>query len=273
MDWDTAYDNSAAVAGSAAFFDRWTEDAAVFRALCTGDRRAVLDIPYGDHPRQRVDLFYPTSATPRGLLFHVHGGYWMRTDKSVWSHCAQGALEHGLAVAVPSYRLCPEVSIASITADVASALTLAAERVDGTVLLSGHSAGGHLVSRLLCCNVALPHATAERIAAALSISGLHDLRPLIHTPLNPTLQLSVPTARAESPALLEPRAHTHLHAWVGADELPEFRRQARLLPLIWAGQLAQATHWEVPGAHHFNVIDGLMRPDSAMLSTLVQHLD
>ncbi|MEM9602182.1 MAG: alpha/beta hydrolase [Pseudomonadota bacterium] len=273
MDWDTAYDNSAAVPGSAAFFDRWTHDAAAFRAAWPDRGRTELDIPYGDHPRQRLDLFWPAGTAPRGLLFHVHGGYWIRTDKSVWSHCAQGALERGLAVAVPSYRLCPNVSIASITADVANALALAAERIEGTVLLSGHSAGGHLVSRLLCRNVALPEATAARIAAALSISGLHDLRPLIHTPLNPTLQLSVPTARAESPALQEPRAHTRLHAWVGADELPEFRRQAQLLPLIWAGQLAHADHHAVAGAHHFNVIDGLMQPDSAMLATLLQHLD
>lgn len=273
MDWTSAYDNSAAVKGSAEFFQTWTAAAEAFRADCLATDSATLDIAYGEDVRQKFDLFRPRGVDPIGLLVHVHGGYWMRTDKSVWSHFATGALARGLAVAMPSYRLCPDVSIATITADVSAAITQAASHIAGPIVLSGHSAGGHLVTRQLCRNAPLGEETALRIRAAASISGLHDLRPLIKTPLNDTLQLSVPTARAESPALLEPRPEASLYAWVGADELPELRRQTALLSTIWHGQLAHTQATEIENTHHFDVIDSLCNADSPILDHLVKHLD
>ncbi len=269
MNWSLAYDNSRAVAGSEHFLAQWQATAETFRQRQHASAR--LDLRYGEHARQAYDLFLPADGHARALLVHVHGGYWMRTDKSCWSHCAAGALAHGLAVAIPSYRLCPEVSVASITSDVSRAIEAAGRKVDGPIVLSGHSAGGHLVTRQLCNDTTLDAATRSRVCAALSISGLHDLRPLIKTAMNDTLQLSTPTARAESPALLEPRADTHLYAWVGADELPELRRQTALLKLMWQGQLETADATEAPGKHHFDVIDALEDPQSGMLQTLLAH--
>ncbi len=269
MNWQYAYDNSHAVTDSAALIER-----AAQRATETRQRHqasAQLDLAYGEHPRQRLDLFLPRTQSARALLVHVHGGYWMRTDKSNWSHCVEGALAQGLAVAVPSYRLCPEVSIASISADVASAIAFAAAKVRGTIVLSGHSAGGHLVARQLCQDSTVSPDIRKRIRAALSISGLHDLRPLIKTPLNTTLQLSQPTARAESPALLDPLPEAVLYAWVGANELPELRRQTQLIGSMWFGLASATSTREVSDQHHFDIIDALEDPDSAMLNTLLAH--
>lgn len=273
MDWNRAYDNRAAVVGSDAFFTVWQQEAASFRARWTAADLARLDVPYGDHPRQRLDLFLPHGSQPKGLLVHVHGGYWMRTDKSFWSHFADGALANGFAVAVPSYRLCPEVSIASITADISAAITCAASLVAGCIVLSGHSAGGHLVSRQLCQNARLEPKIASRIRGAASISGLHDLRPLINTSMNESLQLSMPTARAESPALLEPRPDSRLFVWVGVDELPEFRRQAALMDIMWQHQLAHARAVELPGTHHFDIVNALHDPAGEMLTSLLASVD
>ncbi|MEM6988296.1 MAG: alpha/beta hydrolase, partial [Pseudomonadota bacterium] len=163
MDWESAYDNSAAVANSDRFFPQWEIDAKAFRDAWVDADAAELDVAYGDHPRQKLDIFYPRGSEPTGLLVHVHGGYWMRTDKSVWSHFAEGALQNGLAVAMPSYRLCPEVSIASITSDVSSAIAVAAKAVSGSIVLTGHSAGGHLVSRQVCRNAQLTPELSARI--------------------------------------------------------------------------------------------------------------
>ena len=65
-------------------------------------------------PRNRFDLFLPED-TPKGLVVFVHGGYWVRFDKSYWSHLANGSVEHGYAVAMPSYTLCPQTRISGIT--------------------------------------------------------------------------------------------------------------------------------------------------------------
>lgn len=78
----------------------------------------------------------------------MHGGYWKAFDKSYWSHLAAGPLARGYAVAVPSYDLCPDVRISEISSQIAAALTEVANRTQGTIVLSGHSAGGHLVARM-----------------------------------------------------------------------------------------------------------------------------
>ena len=114
-------------------------------------RCGQLDISYGQSLRQRFDLFLPENP-PKGLFVFVHGGYWLRFDKSDWSHFAQGPLAHGWAVAMPSYDLCPSVSIAQITRQISQAIMQSAARIAGPLILAGHSAGGHLVARMACAD-------------------------------------------------------------------------------------------------------------------------
>src|SRR5262249_3190654 len=160
-----------------------------------------LDQPYGARPREQFDLFWP-EGTPKGVLVFVHGGYWMAFDKSNWSHLAAGALGHGWAVAMPSYTLCPDARISDIVAEVAPGVTTVAGRVAGGLALAGHSAGGHLVSRLTCADAPLPPAVQTRVRHTVSISGVHDLRPLLKTTMNKTLRVDAAEAARESPALL-----------------------------------------------------------------------
>jgi len=259
VDWDDAYANGPHIDGAEAYPAFWASRAEVFRAEL-GDR-AELDIAYGEGARQRFDLFRP-DGVPRGLALFVHGGYWKAFDKSTWSHLARGAVEAGWAVALPSYTLVPEARIAEITAEIARALAAAAERIEGPISLAGHSAGGHLVSRMLCRNAPLGAALRARIRQTVSISGLHDLRPLLKLEMNDTLRLDDAEAVAESPALQYPVAGARLTCWVGAGERPEFVRQNDLLANIWTGLGAETDVVHAPGKHHFNVIADLEQRDS-----------
>ena len=49
------------------------------------------------------------------LVVFVHGGYWLRFHRDIWSHFAQGLTARGWAVAMPSYTLAPEARIAAMT--------------------------------------------------------------------------------------------------------------------------------------------------------------
>jgi acetyl esterase/lipase len=215
-----------------------------------------------------MDLFLPQS-TPKGLLVFVHGGYWKAFDKSVWSHMANGALARGLAVSMPSYRLCPEVRIPEIVADVGEAVTHAAGLVEGPIFLAGHSAGGHLASRMLAQPSPLDQATLSRVSRCLSISGLHDLRPLMHAEMNDILKIDNAEAQAHSPALLYPVEGVELVAWVGSAERAEFLRQNALLPMMWSGLGAKVAAHVEPDRHHFDVIDGMLDGNGDMLGALV----
>ena len=267
-DWDNAYANGPNIPGGERWPGLWVAPADAYRTEMAGQGRARLDIAYGAHDRQRLDLFLP-QGKPNGLVVFVHGGYWMRLDKSFWSHLAQGAVARGHAVAMPSYRLCPEVGIADISIDVAQAIARAMDEVDGPVALTGHSAGGHLVSRMVCRGAPLSSERQARIASVVSISGLHDLRPLQRTAMNDTLHIDDATAARESPALLAPIAGARVTAWVGGAERNEFRRQAQLLANVWTGLGASTASVEAPDRHHFDVIDELADPDSDLVRALV----
>lgn len=260
MNWDDAYSNSAYIPGGDSYPGRWAEAAAAFRA----GARALLDQPYGPNPREVYDLFLP-AGPPHGTVVFIHGGYWLAFDKSSWSHLAAGPLAHGWAVAMPSYTLCPEARIGEISRQISRAVIAIAAKDYGEIRLAGHSAGGHLATRL-CCTSNLP---GGHIAKILSISGLHDLRPLLQTGMNAKLRLDATEAAAESPALLTPRAGTVVTAWVGADERPEFLRQTALLANIWAGLGAETKQVIAPGRHHYDVIDDLAQPDSPMVAELL----
>lgn len=276
QDWDDAYTNGAYIADGAAYPEKWAKLAQEFRAEMLAAGRAELDLRYGPAARETLDLFHPAGGvagtpvgTPRGLAVFVHGGYWMAFDKSSWSHLAAGALARGWAVCLPSYTLAPEARIAEITRQVAAAISFAAARVAGPLRLAGHSAGGHLVTRMVCANSPLLDEVRGRIAQIVSISGVHDLRPLLRTRMNATLRMDAAEAAAESPALLRPMDGCSVTCWVGSAERPEFLRQNDLLANIWTGLGAEMRCVRAEGRHHFDVIEELADPASKLTEAFV----
>lgn len=267
-DWDDAYANGPNIAGGERWPAYWVEPARRYRESLSEASHAELDIRYADADRNRLDLFLPADK-PKGLVVFVHGGFWLRLDKSYWSHLARGPIERGFGVAIPSYTLCPDARISSITTEVGAAIEKAAELVEGPVHVVGHSAGGHLATRMISMTSPLPETVRSRIAHTVSLSGLHDLRPLMHTAMNEHLKIDRQEAWRESPVLLEPMPDARLTCWVGAGERSEFLRQNALLANIWKGLGAETQVVVEPDRHHFNVLDGLADPHHPLTETLL----
>lgn len=274
VNFDDAYANGKYIAGAEIISDSWLPKAASFRDQHS---KANLDLAYGAHSRQVMDIFYP-DQTPLGLAVFIHGGYWMKLDKNHWSHLARGALSHGYAVMMPTYRLAPEAGIDEIKMDVAAAVTVAASMVGGPIMLSGHSAGGHLATRLIAHDgvgaAVLDDHVLSRIARVTSISGVHDLRPLMQTKMNDILGIDDRVANAESPVLLRPvpgimNNEVILTCHVGENERPEFRRQNDVQAIIWGGLGLCTDIFHEPDKHHFDVIDDLMDGDSRLTKSFV----
>ncbi len=255
--WNDAYANREHINDAQKFIDSWEILAPEFRQdWAEGAGSLQTDVSYGTSLREKFDVFYPAGSA-KGLFVFVHGGYWVAFDKSSWSHLARGALDQGWAVALPSYILCPDARISEITNQIGAAIEAAAGLIEGPIVLAGHSAGGHLVSRMGCVNAPLHSAVSSRIRRIVSISGLHDLRPLLKLELNNSLKLDKEEAAAESPALLLPFEGIAIDCVVGGDERPEFIRQNALLANIWIGLGARTREIVVAGRHHFNIIEEL----------------
>jgi arylformamidase len=254
------YDNRAKVGDFAAIVTGWQRDAAAFRDRSGG----ALGLRYGDGPRQEMDIF---GASDAPVAMFLHGGYWQAMDRSFFSHLAGGLLAHGVAVAVPSYDLCPDVSLARIVEEAREAAAFLYRRTGRRLLAMGHSAGGHLAACLLATDWAGRGLPANMVPAALSLSGLFDLMPLLRVKEGTALRLDAAEAARLSPASW-PRPAGRIHAVVGADEGAEYLRQSRAIATAWGGT------WEaVAAANHFSILAPLADPASGLVRTALRLLD
>jgi acetyl esterase/lipase len=263
LDLEAEYNNRARVPDHAVHIAGWQRDAAAYRS----NARAELDLAYGPGERHRLDLFYPRNGDAGGpVVLFVHGGYWQAFDKSSSSHLARGANERGLTVAVPSYHLAPTVKLADIVSDIEKAADFVMRRTGRPLVATGHSAGGHLAA----CLMARPDRLQQPVRAAMPISGLFDLPPLVSTSINKALGLTSEEARRLSPLAWRPPEGGHLVAVVGGAESREFLRQSQAIVDQWGKAGITTRYHEVPGAHHFDVIAGLADPSDPLVSTLVE---
>lgn len=267
-DWDDAYDNGNNIPSGHRWPARWAEAAQHFRDTLPTRYSIRFDLAYGPDARQRYDLIQPLQK-PKGMVVFIHGGFWHKLDKSHFTHLSAGCVERGWAFATVSYRLCPQVRITQIVEDITAAISSVAKDIDGPIRLIGHSAGGQLAARMICTDSALRQDIAGRIEHVVSVSGLHDLRPLLKLSMNGVLKIDAEEAQRQSPALLTPMRGAALTCWVGASERSEFLRQNDLLANIWKGLGAAASCHHQLDRHHFNILDSLEAADSALTNALL----
>jgi arylformamidase len=262
VDYEVEYNNRARVPENPEIMAGWARDAAAYR-----ERHPPRLIRYGPGARHVIDLFEGGSDGP--IVVFIHGGYWQALDGSSSSHLAAGLNAHGIAVAIPSYDLCPDVSVEGIIGEMRQA-TRELARLGQPLVMSGHSAGGHLAACMLATDwrkfdASLPQ---HLVVAAYTISGLFDLVPLVETSINKALHLDPAVARSVSPLFWEVPTHGSLDAVVGEREPAEYFRQSRTMVDAW-GSAGLATRFAtVPGANHFTAIAPLADPLSPMVARL-----
>ncbi|MEM7023186.1 MAG: alpha/beta hydrolase, partial [Pseudomonadota bacterium] len=226
---DAGYNLRAAVPEHPAHLERYVSSSADFRARWPGH----LDVPYGDSPRQVIDLFLPDVEHPPVLIF-IHGGYWQMRDRKDFSFVAAPLVEAGAAVAMVGYDLAPNVGMDTIVGQVRSAIARLYGDADklgfdrGRICVAGHSAGGHLAAMALATDwpaaFGLP---ADVIKGVCAISGVFDLEPIRLCYLNEVLRLDQDQALRNSPVRLRPQTNCPVALFVGERETTAFHEQSR----------------------------------------------
>ena len=269
------YNIASARSGLDQVMQRWSASSAAFREQAD----ASLDCAYGPGERERIDIFRcGASAAP--LYVYLHGGYWQRGDKSLYSFIAAPFLDAAVDVAIIGYPLCPQVSMSNLVGKVhqaigwlyhnAAQLGVNRDRIN----LSGHSAGGHLTAMAVCCDwpdfdEKLPR---ELLKTAIPFSGLYQLAPLLQTSISDALHLTPAEVNRLSPASLQPETQVPLLTIIGGAETAEFFRQTDLLIEKWSGSLAQIERHVEPEVDHFDLIDRLASPDSQIFQRIINWL-
>ena len=262
--YEVEYNNRARVPENPALIAGWARDAAAYR-----ERHVPRVIRYGAGTRNVIDYFPGNHDGP--VVVFIHGGYWQALDNSFFSHLAGGLNAHGIGVAIPNYDLCPDVSVDGIIAEMREACRELA-RLGQPLVVSGHSAGGHLAACMLATDWTAIDASLPRdvVMSAYSISGLFDLGPLVETSINRALHLDAASARAASPLFWKPPVDKKLDAVVGENESAEYFRQSRTIVEAWGAAGVATRFGVVAGANHFTAIAPLADPGSLMVSRLKQ---
>ena len=249
LDLEAEYNNRARCPDHPAAMARWKASAEAAR-----EAHPPVEIAYGDGPRERMDLFPAGEGRPVAVF--LHGGYWQALDKSWFSGVAPALLTNGVGLAVPSYDLAPQVKLGRILEQMRAALARLREKTGAAPVVFGHSAGGHMAAAML---------SERRASAAVAISGVFDLRPLISTSLNRALALDEAEAAALSPTDWEAPAGAVLDCVVGGAESPEFIRQSRDMADRWGKAGAETRFEALQALDHFTVLDPLFDADSALI--------
>jgi acetyl esterase/lipase len=256
---DAAYNNSNAVKNSAELNAAREAQSAAFRKAHPGH----LDLRYGPRERNVWDLF-PAREPNAPCIVFIHGGYWQRNSRDQFANLIAGPLAHGWAAALPGYTLAPDASLSEIVAEINAALdwfaaNAPAHGINGKVVLSGWSAGGHLTA------ACFGH---PRVSAGLAISGIYELGPIRDTYLNEKLKLSDEEIAALSPLRL-PMVKKPLAITYGTAELPPLVADSRELHVRRSAEHLPGPLIPVPGADHFTIVHELRDADGELTRQLM----
>jgi acetyl esterase/lipase len=147
------------------------------------DRHANL--PYGEDPRQRLDVYSPRHATNRPVVIFWYGGSWVKGNKKDYRFVGTTLAERGFVAVLPDYRLYPQVSFPAFDEDGARAVAWVEQHVQEFggdphhIVLMGHSAGGHTAAFLAFNHEFLKKYGADpnSISGLVGLSGTYVLVP------------------------------------------------------------------------------------------------
>ena len=231
----------------------------------------VADVAYGDHPDELLDIFPAAPRAGAPVFVFIHGGYWRLLSKDDSCNMAPAFTRAGAVVVTVNYSLAPAVTLDRIVDQNRRALAWVYRHIarhggdPRRIHVCGSSAGGHLVGMLLAggwhARYGVP---ADVVAGAAPLSGLFDLRPLVHTHVNEWMRMSPADAERNSPALLPPGAACPLLASYGATETDEFKRQTDDYLQAWRARGLPARYVPMPDTNHYDIVLSLNDPASPL---------
>ncbi|MDH6284380.1 alpha/beta hydrolase [Prescottella agglutinans] len=232
------------------------------------------DLRYDPHSHERLDV-WGTGSGMRPVFVAVHGGYWRALSRHHTAFMARMLDAEGIATVSVDYGLAPDTPLEEIVRQVRAAVAWvyhhgADHGLDpNRIVVGGSSAGGHLTATTMVSGwqdpLGLP---PDVVRAAMPISGLFDIRPLVRSFANEWLGLDTPRAVALSPLLqtdgVGPRAVIAVaeHDGVG------FLEQSRMFHEAWSSR-SESELLVVSDRNHYDVFLDLADRDSALSTALL----
>lgn len=249
------------------------KDAQAARAPMNARARETLacerDVPYGDHPLRRLDI-YPARdpAGPAPVHMFIHGGYWRAQDKENFAFVADLLVGRWVTAVIVNYELAPASTLDGVAESAIAAMDWTLREIGRfggdprRVSLSGHSAGAHLGAEILAVDWPSRGLDPAAIVGAGLISGIYDPSPTVLTSVNAELGLTEEIVARRNVEIRPPLVTCPTVIAVGGLE-----------PWHWIDQSFRYSHHlrrhgldpevhVLPGWTHFDIITQYCDPES-----------
>lgn len=168
---------------------------AVVNAVSPAPRSAVQVVSYGDSERQKIDVYRPVAAetaagntdafsSRKPMVVFFYGGSWNSGSRSDYSFVAEALNSLGYAVAIPDYRLTPEVLYPDFLTDSANAVRILMRRASEfgadpeRIILMGHSAGAYNAAMLSFDRRWLSNEERQKIKGFVGLAAPTNFLPI-----------------------------------------------------------------------------------------------
>ncbi len=268
---DRQYNVRAGIPETQDIFERWRTTSASTRAQYAS--ALTEDIKYGDAGQQAIDYF-SVSMPGQPLIAFIHGGYWQSLDKAHFSYLAEAYIKVGLNFAAIDYRLAPSVTMDDIVEDCTQAVAFLARHAGDLgfdpkrLVLTGSSAGGHLVAQMVSTDWTAHDLPDSTIKAGCALSGLYDLEPIRLCYLNKVIGMDKDMARRNSPVHNVPRKAPPLVLSYGGAETSEFECQQTDYAQAWRSNGLACSILQQADGHHFDMVDRLGDSSAELFSAV-----
>jgi acetyl esterase/lipase len=225
------------------------------------------DQAYGTHPRQRLDIYAPRKLAAGAkvpVIVWFYGGSWNSGSRQGYAFAGRALASRGFVVAVPDYRLVPEVRYPGFLEDGAAAVKWLRANIarhggdPDRLVLAGHSAGAYNAA-MLALDPRWLGSDRTAVRGLIGLAGPYDFLPLDvastqnafgHVADLPATQPVNHAGAGDPPALLVAGAE---------DTLVRPRQTAALAQRLKEAGVSAETRL-YPGVGHIGVMTALSKP-------------
>ena len=271
---DAQYNQATLVPDISSYLDYWNKAGLEARQTLS----CQLDIPYGNSPVERLDIF-PAVNTLAPIHVHIHGGAWKQLSKEHASYPAPHFVSAGATFIALNFGLAPEFSLTEIVDQIRKALKWIWENSDtfngskDQIFISGISSGAHLSACALSDGWREKYALPENIIkGAILASGPYDLDPVRLSARNTYLNLDQIEADRNNPIKHIPKHGPEIMVFWGDHELDEFQRQGQAYAQAWKDAGNSCHTIILKNLNHFDVANEFSLENSQLFQGALKQM-
>jgi arylformamidase len=239
--------------------------------------KSWLDVPYGNSPREKLDIY--AADQPNGtVLVYIHGGYWRSGSKEDNCNFAPTFSRRGTTVVLVEYDLCPQVTVSDIVRQTRQSIAWVYKNIvhyggdPAKIYVSGHSAGGHLTAMALANDWTKEGMQQDCVKGAVATSGVFDLDMVMKISVQEQVRMTPEIAKANSPFLNPPKVKCPLVVAVGGGEPKGWQQMSEDYYNYCKDRGMNVQYLIVPGANHYTMSEKLLDESNPLTQAMIKQM-